>query len=375
MELSFWERNTFFREADAVIIGSGIVGLNTARALKERHPDWRILVLERGVLPYGASTRNAGFACFGSVGELVDDLKVSSGDEVFTLVEKRWQGLNKLRELLGDEKIGYEPFGGYELFTADEEVHYHECMQHLELLNIELKRITGQRVYSNADDKISEFGFHHVAHLLFNNAEGQIDTGMMMEALLNYVRQQGVEVFNGISISGWEEYNDSVLLHTNEGFSIRAQRMIAATNGFAKELMPELEVIPGRAQVLITKPINELKFKGSFHSDRGYYYFRNVGNRVLFGGGRNLDFENEKTTSFGLTDVVQNRLEQMLHDIILPGQKFEVEQRWSGIMGLGSTKTTIIKKLSPRIYCAVRMGGMGVAIGALVGEECAALVE
>jgi glycine/D-amino acid oxidase-like deaminating enzyme len=375
MELSFWERNTFFREADAVIIGSGIVGLNTARALKERHPSWRILVLERGILPYGASIRNAGFACFGSVGELVDDLKISSGDDVFTLVEKRWRGLQRLRELLGDEKIAYEPFGGYELFTADEEGHYHECMQHMELLNIELKRITGKPVYSNADERISEFGFHNVAHLLFNNAEGQIDTGKMMEALLIYVRQIGVEVFNGISIIGWEESNDAVLLKTTEGFSIRTQRMIVATNGFARELMPELEVIPGRAQVLITKPVDQLLFKGSFHSDRGYYYFRNVGNRVLFGGGRNLDFENEKTTSFGLTDLVQGRLEQMLREIILPRQKFEVEQRWSGIMGLGTTKSTIIKKLSPRIYCAVRMGGMGVAIGTLVGEQCAELVE
>ena len=375
MELSFWERNTFFRDADAVIIGSGIVGLNTARALKELHPDWRIVVLERGILPYGASTRNAGFACFGSVGELVDDLKNMPGEEVFNLVERRWRGLKRLREILGDDKIGYEPFGGYELFTADEDLHYHECMQHIDLLNLELKHITGDKVYSNADNQISVFGFDNVTHLLFNDAEGQIDTGKMMEALLQYVRQQGVEVFNGISITGWEENDKSVLLHTGEGFSIRTQRMIAATNGFARELMPDLEVVPGRAQVLITKPLADLRFKGSFHADRGYYYFRNVGNRVLFGGGRNLDFEKERTTSFGLTEPVQNKLEQMLKEIILPGQNFEVEQRWSGIMGLGITKTTIIKKLSPRIYCAVRMGGMGVAIGTIVGEQCAEIVD
>jgi glycine/D-amino acid oxidase-like deaminating enzyme len=110
------------------------------------------------------------------------------------------------------------------------------------------------------------------------------------------------------------------------------------------------------------------------HYDKGYFYFRNVGNRLLFGGGRNLDFATEKTTTFGLTSLVQNKLEELLRDVILPGKQPKIEQRWSGIMGLGPTKTTIVKKITNGLYCAVRMGGMGVAIGTLVGEEAADLV-
>jgi hypothetical protein len=37
-------------------------------------------------------------------------------------------------------------------------------------------------------------------------------------------------------------------------------------------------------------------------------------------------------------------------------------------MGVGTEKKPIIKKISPNIVCAVRMGGMGVAIGSLVGK-------
>jgi glycine/D-amino acid oxidase-like deaminating enzyme len=139
-------------------------------------------------------------------------------------------------------------------------------------------------------------------------------------------------------------------------------------------LLPELQVEPARAQVLITSPLERLPFQGCFHYDRGYYYFRDVGDRVLFGGGRNLNFEGEHTAEFGLTDQIQNHLDQLLRDMILPGQKFSVEQRWSGIMGLGPKKSTIIKNISTNVVCAVRMGGMGVAIGTLVGEEAAALV-
>ena len=139
-------------------------------------------------------------------------------------------------------------------------------------------------------------------------------------------------------------------------------------------MLPELEIEPGRAQVLITSSIENLQVKGSFHYEKGYYYFRNVGDRILFGGGRNLDFSTEQTTEFGLTEIIQNKLEELLSTMILPRNKYIVEQRWSGIMGLGKTKNTIVKKISDHLFCAVRMGGMGSAIGTMVGEEAAKLL-
>jgi hypothetical protein len=44
------------------------------------------------MLPHGASTKNAGFACFGSISEIIDDLK-SHSEGGFQLVTKRWEGL------------------------------------------------------------------------------------------------------------------------------------------------------------------------------------------------------------------------------------------------------------------------------------------
>jgi hypothetical protein len=49
--------------------------------------------------------------------------------------------------------------------------------------------------------------------------------------------------------------------------------------------------------------------------DQGYYYFRN-GDRILLGGGRNLDFDVENTTEFAQTEIVQNKLEE-LKEVIL----------------------------------------------------------
>ena len=87
------------------------------------------------------------------------------------------------------------------------------------------------------------------------------------------------------------------------------------------------------------------------------------------GGGRNLDLEGEATDEFGLTEKIQQALLHILQNIILPTEKVAVEMWWSGIMGVGSVKKPIIQHVSPNVVVAVRMGGMGVAIGSLVGEE------
>ena len=133
-----------------------------------------------------------------------------------------------------------------------------------------------------------------------------------------------------------------------------------------------MDVTPGRGQVLVTHPIPGLKFKGIYHFDKGYYYFREIDGRVLFGGGRNLDFETENTTEFALNSLIQIDLEQKLADIILPGMQFQVAQRWAGIMAFGVNKYPIVKAFSPRVFGAFRMGGMGVALGS---ETAAQLVE
>jgi len=126
---------------------------------------------------------------------------------------------------------------------------------------------------------------------------------------------------------------------------------------------------------LITKPIKNLHIKGTFHLDKGYYYSRNINDRILFGGGRNIDFKTEETSTFGETKIIQNKLEQILKETILPNTLFQIEHRWSGIMGIGNQKKPIVKQLTNNVFCGVRLGGMGIAVGSLVGQELAGLID
>ena len=369
MGISYWEHKTWLSNVDFTVVGSGIVGLNCAIHLRKRYPAAKILVLERGVLPLGASTKNAGFACFGSISEILSDLKKHTEEEIVGLVQKRWDGVQLLRNTLGNTVLDYRQYGGHELFLDSDTALFENCRQRMDAVNALLRPVFGERPFVEHDNT---FNFHKIKDsYITNRFEGQIDTGKAMQGLLRLAQQQGVLLLNGVSVKDFSDGASQVKINT-DAFEFETNKLLVATNGLASSLLA-VEVEPARAQVLITKPISDLHIKGCFHFDEGYYYFRNIDNRILFGGGRNLDLKTERTDKFGETEHIQTRLDNLLREVVLPRVTFEVDRRWSGIMGIGEQKHPIVKQLSDNVYCGVRLGGMGIAIGSLVGKELAEL--
>jgi glycine/D-amino acid oxidase-like deaminating enzyme len=373
VDFSYWERKYIWKNWDYLIIGSGITGISAAIHLKRRRPKAAVVVIEKGALPTGASTKNAGFACFGSVSEILDDLNQMSDKDVFTLIQKRYEGLKLLRQTLGDEGIAYDHSGGFEIFMNDEQEVYETCLGSLSYINAELVNAIGRQAFWDAQHEIEGFGFKGVSQMLVNKEEGLIDTGLMMTNLVALARQEGVEILNGVEVLNLTQQGENALVETNLG-PTQATSVLVATNGFARNLLPDVDAKPCRAQVLITSQIKGLKLNGAFHHDRGYNYFRHIDGRVLLGGGRHQDMDAENTSDFGTTSKIQHYLEKLLHHVILPDTDFTIEQRWSGIMGMGNSKEVILKQVSPSVYCAVRFGGMGVALGSYIGREAAIMI-
>ncbi len=372
MNFSYWEKSTWLQAIDYLIIGSGIVGINAALTFREKHPNANITILERGMLPSGASTKNAGFACFGSVTELVNDYKENTEEQIIELLQLRWKGLQKMRTLLGDKAIEYKPTGAHELFKEEAELQMaHDQMQKL---NWTIEEAINQKDTFTLDhDAQKFFGYASFQTTsIFNQHEGQLNTGKMMKAFLKLAQSKNIQILNGCEVSEIRTTGKPTIQLTN-GQQIAANKILVATNGFAKRLLPEIKVTPARNQVLITDPIKGLKLKGCFHFNQGYTYFRNVGNRVLLGGSRNIALEQETTDTFGLTPDIQQHLETMLKENIIPNTEVQIAHRWSGILGVGN-KQPIIKRLSDDVGIAVRLGGMGVAIGSLIGERGAQLL-
>ncbi len=333
LNLSYWEKANFYT-TDVLIVGSGIVGLNAAIAIRKQQPNVGVTVLDRGFLPAGASTKNAGFACFGSISELIEQEKFCGTDGLHELINKRWKGLQKLRSLVGDDRLDLQINGGFELFKSDQFALSDECVSKISHFNNLVQDITTENnAFEIATRKINSFGFNGIDCLIENNLEGQLDPGKMIKALIEIATSLGVTILNNCTVNHFEQ-DHQILVSTSQG-DFRTKKLLFCTNAFANLLMPQLALKPGRGQVLITKPIENLKLKGTFHYDKGYYYFRNVNNRVLVGRGRNLDFFTEETHQFGETPLVQNTLLRLLKDVILPDVTFEIDQKWSGIMAFG----------------------------------------
>lgn len=371
--ISFWERDALL-DYDYIVVGGGIIGLSTAIELRTMFPTASVLVLERGLFSTGASTKNAGFACYGSLTEVLSDVARNNADATLAVMERRLRGLQLLRQRLGDDAIGYEERGGYELIFDDT-----TCLQHIDEVNELLAPVFGSQYFSLRNDLIPAFGFseQRVQALVCAPMEGQIHTGKMMKALAAYAVHRGVEIKTGADVLSVEQANDGVRIEVRhplaaeQTVTFRAQNAAVCANAWVSHLLPDVIVRPGRGQVLLTEPLPGLPFRGVFHFDEGFYYFRNVGERVLFGGGRNLAFGEEETHALATSSRIQDALETLLREVILPGRPFAVEMRWAGVMGFSETKLPIVQKVAENIVVGFGCNGMGVALGSSVGKETA----
>jgi len=368
--LSFWEHTTF-THYDYIIVGAGITGLSTACAIKEKNPKASVLVLERGLLPTGASTKNAGFACVGSFSEKLSDLEQMGEDVFLKLIEDRWVGLYLLRKRLGDDHLDYQNNGGFELVLHKDTINSDKLYD----MNLLLERIFDNKVFYEKPALVERFGFNKtmVKSIILNPFEGQIDTGKMMQSLITYAGILRIKILTGANVQHVEELGDKIQVEVKSDLApstvFYCHKIAYCTNAFTSALLPQLEINPGRGQVLCTSPIEDLPFKGVFSFDSGYYYFRNFNNRVIFGGGRNLDFGTEQTTTFEANENIISQLGFYLAEMIVPGQQYTIDHTWQGIMAFGKNKLPIVQKITERQIVGARLNGMGIALGSKIADD------
>lgn len=372
--LSFWEKDSYYADADIVIIGAGLMGLWSAYELKKTAPSLSITILEKNATPLGASTRNAGFACFGSLTELISDESSMGTSAMLSIVESRFKGIQKIRANFSDEAIQYNACGGFEAIQND---HFtaSNLDGHIHYLNGLLAPITGNpQTFCNATKQMNRYGVKAFDHLVYNSFEAGIHSGKLVNELSSKVLALGVRIINGIEVKGWIRTAESLEITTQFGQTIKTKQLIACINGFTQNLLPQLNIVPARGQILLTKPIEGLSLNGTFHFDEGFYYWRNIGNKILIGGARNLDIPAEQTTDLAGSEKIRNHLAQFLATYIDTDQPIEIEQYWSGIMGFTPNKEPLCTWAEPNVLAVIACNGMGVALTPIVAEKVAALV-
>ena len=356
---SHWEKDAWLHPPNLLVVGGGIVGASTALFYKQLHPDSSVWIVERGRMsPYGASTRNAGFACIGSVSEHLADIKSAGRETVFGRIRRRWEGLKLLRYTMGDEEIGYQHTGGVEIFT-DQDL-YARCCSALPEMNEYLGTITGiPDVYS--------VGRFENFPAIFNKVEGALHSGRLMLKLHEKCQLAGIRTFWGMEV---ESISSSEIIFQG-GFSLNPKRTVVAVNGFLQHLFTT-DIKPARGFVFVTKPIRKMIWNGTFSFNEGYVYFRNIGDRVLLGGGRNVARDEETTAEFGVNPLVREYLLRFANETLKLPEGWEIETEWSGIMGMAPDKEPEITRRGESVWSVAGLSGMGIAIGMQVAREVVA---
>lgn len=361
--VSYWEEDSLLRSPDLIIVGAGIVGLMSALFYKRNHPGERVVVLEKGFLPQGGSTRNAGFACVGSISEHLADLEKESEANIRMRIKRRYDGLHLLRGTLGESAIGYTACGGYELFTDNDT--YKAAAAHIDRFNGWMAELTGEEdVYRK--DLLNGYP------VIRNRLEGALHPGRMMQELILCVGKEGVEIKWNIPV---KTVRKDGTVGLSAGMEMKADNVLIAANGFAGRLLPDIDVTPARGYVLVTNEIPGMPWKGIFHHDRGFIYFRNIGERLLIGGARNLAVDTEMTDQFGTNPQIKEYLVHFADEILQLPDGWKIEHEWSGIMGFTPTKTPVVEQLDRHRYVAAGLSGMGIAIGSEIGRTAAAMIS
>lgn len=363
-------------EADVLVVGGGITGMAAAVFLRRLDPSLVVLVVDRALGGSGASTRNAGFACMGSLGELLADDVAMGRAAAVSLYRRRWEGLQLLEELVPAAAMDLSWCGGSELFFEEQAEEWERVRSSLAGWNADIRSAAGIACAFEADAGADWGGWRpggacvgSVRHLV----EGRLHPGKMLRALVDLARRESVRMQSGVELRRLEESASGVRAVDSYGREWRGSRVLVATNAFTPQLLPEVAVVPARNQVLLTEDLRVDFPDKCFHVNQGYIYFRRYGNRMLIGGARHLDPEGETTDQLGDHAGLQTFLLDFAEQRLL-GYRPAVAHRWSGIIGVGPGKLPIVEKLSERIAVAVRLSGMGVALGSAIGRDGARLI-
>ncbi len=369
--ISFWEQQSLLQlQYDVIVVGAGISGLSTAIQLLTHDDTLKVLILEKLPIGAGASSRNAGFACIGSISELESDLKNYGFDHTINTVRRRINGLRVLLDQLGEHEIGYEHKSGCEVF--EDKLSFEANAARIPFWNEALEDYTYTKAtFKKSNQNSMKFHFSSIE----NCAEGLLDTGKMYARLYNKAISLGAKILNSCNVANYEEVNEYIVLNlSNFEDSFRCKHLVLCSNAFSNSLVENLNLTPCRNQILVTSPIDKHPLNHGYHFDSGYIYFRAIGDRILIGGARNYFSEEDNQEHFGLNRDNIDYLKRFLSERILPGVDYRIDACWSGVLSGGIDRTPIVKYLSDRVLIGVRLGGMGVAIGSSIGQELAEML-
>jgi glycine/D-amino acid oxidase-like deaminating enzyme len=364
--------------ADLAIVGGGYTGLLTALAIRARHPERRIVLLEAGVCGDGASGRNAGMAVPGATFDL-DRLEGLLGTDraraaVAWLAEGPRRVASTARRLGIPDAV--EETGSLSLArTARHERAQHELLPVYRRLGVDAEVLDLAATRRTIGSPLYRSAFHVAQGVVL------VEPGRLVRALREAVIAAGVTIHENTPVTTIDPGNP-IRLTTPRG-RLTAPAMVLATNAWAPRLgFFRNRVAPVHVACIATAPLDParraaLAWNGRqaiWEEGRVYHFLRlTPDDRVLIGGGGGAYVAGDGLDYHG-GPADFRRLEAALVRIFPALTGLPVTHRWTGPIGFARDFLPSFGATGPHhnIYYGVGYTGHGVALSHLAADLIAA---
>jgi glycine/D-amino acid oxidase-like deaminating enzyme len=183
---------------------------------------------------------------------------------------------------------------------------------------------------------------------------------------------RGVPILVGADVKSIRADNSQWLLETDRGH-VRARRVIFATNGYTRPLLPgddlDKRIIPVASSVIATRPLSLTEKKTVLpcrlpvtDSRRLVSWYRLLPNdQLIFGGRGDITGRRDDPSTY-------RGLERQLAQTFPQIAGIEITERWSGMVAVTLDDFPHIGSHDEGIFYAMGYGGRGVALSSLMGR-------
>jgi gamma-glutamylputrescine oxidase len=327
---------------DVAVIGAGITGCSCALTLARNGLKVRVHDARR--IAEGASGRNGGFALRGGAARY-DVARETYGAEAARLLWTRTEGaLDELAALAGD---AFRRTGSLRLAGDQEERD--EIRSEYEALK---------------EDGFAAEWRDELPHLrptflgaIFHPHDGSLQPARFVRNLAELASAEGVDFREHAHVASVDE--------------LHAERVVIATDGSGRGLLPELDeaLWPARGQVLATAPLEQRLFDCPHYARHGFDYWQQLPDgRIVLGGFRDFSILTEMTNEETTTEPIQEALDAFLVELL--GEMPEVTHRWAGIFGLTQDLLPLAGPVPDHdgVWIAAGYSGHGNVLGFMCGD-------
>ena len=359
--------NILPQKTDLLVIGAGYTGLSAAIAAHDAGAT--VVVVDKGWPGTGASTRNGGM--FGAHPRLpVSKLKAMFGEATATgVLQESLDAFTFTRDLIAQERIDCDLQMTGRVSLAWTKAHHDGQKQ----LAADVSDANGGRMEVIAKkalaNEISTEQYH--GGVLFPD-HAALHPRKFHDGLIAAVVRRGVAVVPDTAVLGLQTLARGHLVETSRGV-IRADNVVAATNGYVNNALPKLRarVFPLPSFLIATEPLSPnliadlapgRRMMVETRARHSYFRVSPDGARILFGGRASM-------RPLPL-DRAAKRLHQTMSEIWPVLGSTKITHAWTGNTGYSFTHMPHVGTMDG-IHYAMGYSGSGVAMAPYLGMKAA----